>query len=180
LLGIDSESGAISIRSDGTLAGNGSIVGNVIVDGGTIEPGSSSGKLTVDGSVSMRTNARMLMEIGGTSDGMFDQLFASGDMTLGGNLIIDFINDFIPLITDEFLFLNGSTISGSFDNVEIRGLPTVMSYELFADGQQVVLRNVVPVPEPQTAFLFAIGTVLLGVTRQRFNLAACVLNRDFS
>ena len=162
VLGINSESGAISIRNGGMLTGNGSVIGNVIATGGTIAPGTSPGILSVGGMLSLGVDVDLVMEIAGNTTGMYDQLHAIEGVTLGGNLVIDFINNFMPSELDDFVLINGNSTTGTFTSVEIHGLPTDVSYELFVDEQQVVLRNVIAVPEPKS---ISIVLICLGLIR---------------
>ncbi|MBR0813144.1 autotransporter domain-containing protein [Bradyrhizobium diazoefficiens] len=76
---ISSASG-VAVNSGGTLGGTGTVA-NVIVNGGTLAPGTSIGTLTVAGSLSLTAASTYLIEVSPSSS---DRINATGGATLGG------------------------------------------------------------------------------------------------
>ncbi|MBL9165477.1 MAG: hypothetical protein JNL18_22315, partial [Planctomycetaceae bacterium] len=115
------------VRPGGTLQGvtgllsNPSIKGKVII-GGNLIIGQSPGLLAVDGDVQFDSTGSLQMEIGGSTPGtQFDQLFATGGVTLGGTLdlrLLDSSGGFtLPTVGQEFsLFTATGGVTGNFVN----------------------------------------------------------------
>ncbi len=97
-------------------------------DPGTIQPSApqpkhSAGQLTFVGSVTMGNTTGTQMRLGGLSAGdQFDQIAQSGGtLTLGGNLLVSFIDGFENLIknADTFdLITSNASLAGSLSNVQ--------------------------------------------------------------
>ena len=63
----------------------------------------------IDGDFYMESGS-ILLEIGGIESGMFDALFVDGSINImGGEILIDFIDGFLPSSGDSFDFLNYSS-----------------------------------------------------------------------
>lgn len=152
------------ISSWGTLTGNGTINGTVFV-GGTLSPGFSPGLITVNGDFEQGSSSTFVMEVAGTSAGLYDVINVSGNMSLLGKLELDFINGFAPDAGDDFqLFAVGGTQSGSFSSITISGLLPGFEYELITTGGVTslhALNDGQSVPEPSSAALLALGSVAL-------------------
>lgn len=105
----------LTLGIHGTLAGNGgTIIGNVINDGGLISPGNSPGVLTIDGDLT--STGMVKFELAGTGSGLFDQLLVSGNLKLGGVVEIDLLDGFDPAAGNSFNLLD----FGSFNNLGYR------------------------------------------------------------
>ena len=85
------ESGGLIDIQQGTVAGNGTIGGDVS-NGGTIAPGNSPGILTIDGNLNNGASGTIVVEIEGTSgagdSAGHDQIQVTGSSTLAGTLSI--------------------------------------------------------------------------------------------
>ena len=101
----------------GTIGGAINLIGNVVNRGGFISPGSPAGRINIDGDYTQEEGGTLLLEIGGTQAGEFDQLDISGSANLGGNLIVKTVNDFTPQPSDTFSPINWKTATGSFARV---------------------------------------------------------------
>ena len=164
----------------GRLTGAGTVSADVAMHGITA-PGNSPGTLVIDGNFTMYAGARLEMEIGGRTQGSsYDYLQVKGAATLGGDLVIRFVDGFQSSITsaDSFTLLSASTsLSGAFDNVANGGtLLTADGFGSFNVHYGVGPKTVVidgfvptPVPEPGTylAGLSAIGMLGLFGWRKR-------------
>tara|TARA_B100002003_G_scaffold109414_1_gene101316 strand:- start:1872 stop:3374 length:1503 start_codon:yes stop_codon:yes gene_type:complete len=99
----------IFIGEAGELAGDGTVSGDIENWGGVVSPGLSPGNLMIDGDFYMESGS-ILLEIGGIESGMFDALFVDGSINImGGEILIDFIDGFLPSSGDSFDFLNYSS-----------------------------------------------------------------------
>ncbi|MGQ0628156.1 MAG: FG-GAP-like repeat-containing protein, partial [Phycisphaerales bacterium] len=86
----------ILLFQNGTLGGNGTIIGPVI-NFGSVEPGNSPGTLTINGSYLQvgeiaelgSSSGKLTMQIDGLNPGQFDRLIVTGQTQLGGGLIVE-------------------------------------------------------------------------------------------
>jgi hypothetical protein len=112
--------GGLTIDATSTLAGSGTINGNLL-SGGTLAPGASAGAINVGGAVTLQSGGLFAAQVGGTVSGTdYDQVTATGMATLGGDLQVSFINSFLDTIQhgDTFEILtSGFGLSGDFANV---------------------------------------------------------------
>ncbi|CAG34976.1 autotransporter outer membrane beta-barrel domain-containing protein [Desulfotalea psychrophila] len=94
----------------GTLAGNGTIIGDVD-SAGIIAPGNSIGKLTINGNLSQTSSSDLQIEFG---DGGYDQLVVSGTAHLDGALSLIPIGYLAP---GTHQFINAGALAGNFATV---------------------------------------------------------------
>ncbi len=105
------------------LTGTGTTFADTIfTQGAMVSPGHSPGQLTFEGSVTMDNTTTTEMQLGGTNAGdEFDQIAQTGGtVTLGGKLLISFVDDFENIVTldDTFdIITSDAALSGSFSNV---------------------------------------------------------------
>ena len=128
--------------------------------GGTVFPGISPGTLTIDGDYE-QTGGLLGIEIAGTAPGQFDVLEVTGDVSLGGDLLLEFIDGFAPRQGDVFKFLDiGGALGGAFADVEVRNLLPGFQFDVRSDAgglTMVALNDGVFVPEPATLFLLTLA-----------------------
>jgi autotransporter-associated beta strand protein len=173
--------GTCTLASGVTIRGNGTVLGNLSVQG-TLAPGESAGQLTVNGNVTLSGNyqAEINGDVAGTS---YDQLLVTGSnhtVTLGGTLTVSDAS-YTPVSTDMFwVVLNNdpsNTLSGVFSNYAtsgspITGITALAGYAVYynADsttnsltgGNDVVIALV---PEPATlTMLFTALAAMGGLT----------------
>ena len=126
----------LSIGSDGTVSGNGTISG-VVLNLGTIAPGtgtSNPATLTVNGNYRQispagpgQDSGYLAVDVGGLTPGtQHDQLVVTGDAELGGGLIVQFINGFVPSQNDPSIKVVNPTgiTTDTFDVAFLPALPT--------------------------------------------------------
>ena len=165
--------GLLHVGAGGSIEGNGTLIApNRQVDiGGNIDPGLSPGLLTFDADVALTATGRMRIEMAGTAPGLFDVLEITGDATLDGTLLLEFIDGFAPRQGDTFEFLDvGGVLSGSFANVEVRNLAPGFQFDLRPDAgglTMVALNDGVFVPEPATFVLLMFASGGWGLRRRR-------------
>lgn len=148
----------------GVLEGSGVITGHLWIDG-VLQPGNSPGALTIFGDLTLNPDARLVLELGGSDPSLWDRIFVSGNINLGGILELVFLNGFRP--TGGFDLLFGSSIHGAFSEIYAAG----MRVSTYMEGGKFGL-NLEPkpaVPEPGSLLLAAAGVALLAARRIRSN-----------
>ncbi len=105
----------VSIQSAGTLAGTGTVVGDV-VNAGTLAPGASIGTLAITGSVTFNAGATYEVEVDASGAG--DRTNATGTATINGGTVRVLANlgTYAPSTTYTILTANGGR-TGTFDGV---------------------------------------------------------------
>ena len=134
--------GALTIEG-GSLGGVGQVNADVQATGSaTVNPGSSPGILSIDGSYSQEGETTLAIELGGFSPGSgHDRIDITGTASLDGTLILSLVNDFEPT-AGVFEVLTYGDRSGDFSSVEFDDLPAGLLYELVFDdtaGSAVVV-----------------------------------------
>ncbi|MDP9014631.1 MAG: hypothetical protein M3O41_18620 [Pseudomonadota bacterium] len=112
-----STSGGTSSGSGGTSSGSGGSGGS----GATSGPGTPGTPVKADQSAGVAT---LLLNISGTSQGVnYDYVNVAGKASLGGKLIVNFINSFAPTSGQKFVLVNAAGgISGDFASVVTNGV----------------------------------------------------------
>jgi hypothetical protein len=111
----------------GTLTGAGDIYGDVSNTGATVEPGSSTGTLAINGAYTHGSAATLSIEIvGPTSSTEYDVLDVNGPANLDGELQVEFLGGYDPEGGQEFVILTGSPVDGTFSTVTAPGRYTVI------------------------------------------------------
>lgn len=96
----------------GRLTGSGILAGSVDCNA-LVSPGSNSiGTITIQGSLRLRPDARVLVQING--DQSYDRLTVTGSATLDGTLEASLVDDFYPAARSSFPWCNGSAREGRF------------------------------------------------------------------
>jgi len=107
---------------------------------GTVSPGKSPGTLTIEGDYTQGDTGKLEIEIAGANSGQFDVLKVLGNITLGGELMLEFIDGFAPRQGNQFQFLDISgTLSGQFGEVEIVNLAPGFQFDLRRDGGNMTM-----------------------------------------
>jgi hypothetical protein len=105
--------GPVTVNFGGTLAGDGTVYGNVAGDG-RVAPGNSPGILTIDGDYTQSDDSVLEIEIGGLTPGNdnnnHDQVLVGGVATLGGVYEFQLFNGFVPQAGQAITFID--TFSG--------------------------------------------------------------------
>jgi len=90
----------------------------VLVNQGTLAPGSSPGALSITGHVTNSATAVLEAEIGGTTSGtQFDRLSVSASFARGGALRPVLVNGVRPQPSDSFRVLSAASLTGAWANV---------------------------------------------------------------
>ena len=106
------------VNHGGTLAGTGTVNGNVTNGfGGTVRPGDAPGTLTVN-SYAQMSGGTLLIDIAGTSTGQFSVLNVLGNANLNGLLHPVLLNGFTPTVGESFTFLDYASLAGAFSGIQ--------------------------------------------------------------
>jgi hypothetical protein len=147
----------INVEAGGYLISSGTVTANAVVqDQGAMVIGLSPGTLTIDGNYLQQSGGILEIEISGmTPDSEHDLLQITGNATLGGTLKLFFADGFAPqggnpsTENDTFAFMTvDGTLSGSFEEVIVKGLEEGFQYDITSEGGVVkltALSNGVPV-----------------------------------
>ena len=150
------------------LQGNGSFTGD-IQNYGTVAPGNSAGRLTINGNYTPGASAfgTIQIELGGTVPGTtYDQLVVTGDATLGGTLQVLLTNSFTPVPGNSFDILDWGSLDSTFDVVSLPKLSSDMRWvtsQLYTSG----VISVAAVPKPAAASLLLAGGLILACAAGR-------------
>ena len=191
--------GNLVVSAGGRLSGSGLIEGNLILFGGEVEfvgfvsgvvaPGkakvaagrlstaqlvetsSSAGTLSIDGDFEMLSGGVLEIEIGGLlADTQHDVLDVSGDVLLGGTLVLSFIDGFAPQTGQAFSFLEvGGELSGTLAEIQVEGLLPGFEFDLnFQDSQMtmIALTDGAAIPEPASGTILVMALTLIACRRR--------------
>jgi T5SS/PEP-CTERM-associated repeat protein len=155
--------GTLQVGQGGVLSGTGTIIGDVLINGGMLSPGVSPGTLVVDGHLTLLEGSSLTLEIGGDAPSLYDRIIVGGTLTLGGELIVRFLDGYIPPPEmSHFPLIVTSTIgSPSFDNVRFENIDPALVPASWSDGSFAIQ----VVPEPSTALLAYVMTAALILMR---------------
>jgi len=162
------ETNKVQVGPQGTLVGNGTIIGDVYNMGGTVAPGLSPGVMTIDGSLFGDTGSIFDFEIGGTGSGDFDQISATGFAALVDVILnITFIDDFMAAAGDMFDLITADQ-GGIYQIAQVNFFGA--SADDFILNSHDGTLTLTAVPEPSTLMLFGIAlAALVWVGRRRLN-----------
>jgi autotransporter-associated beta strand protein len=162
------------VHQHGTLAGIGTINGNVL-NNGTVSPGNLTGTLTINGNYTQLDEpaaGRLLIDIASPNAGQFGVLNVLGAAHLGGLLNPVLLNGFVPTIGESFTFLNYEAVSGSLFIFNRNIDDAAEHWNLtFASNNAIltVAPGNVPSPDQGSAFLLLI-LGLFGLMASRYLL----------
>ncbi len=104
--------------SGGTLSGNSTIQANIVNSGATSPGVNNAGTLSIAGSFTQTSTGSLNISIGGTTAGtQYDQVVATGPVTLGGALNLSTFNGFSAANNNSFVVVTGSSVSGLFASI---------------------------------------------------------------
>ncbi len=130
--------GPVTVDSEATLGGNGTIGGPVTVQsGGTLSPGLSVGVLNASSNVTLQPGSTNLMEISKTPL-TNDQLRVTGLLTLGGTLVISNLSGTLSG-GDSFRLFQAGSINGAFASFKLPVLGANLAWNTSNLGSSGVL-----------------------------------------
>ena len=122
--------GGLGVVFNGLVSGGGNFpgVGAVTFNGG-YAPGDSPASVELGGDVNFGSGNTLFVELGGTTQGSFDQLLVSDEVSLSGSLEITTIDNFPPTLGDTFEIITATGgVTGEFDNVTLPGAGYELRY----------------------------------------------------
>jgi len=157
------------VSHGGTLAGTGTVHGNVTNRFGAVSPGDAPGTLTVN-NYTQGINGTLLINIAGANAGQYSVLNVLGTANLSGLLDPVLLNGFVPTIGESFTFLDYGAATGSlfiFDrNIDNAMEHWEVTYES-TDAILTVAPGNVPVPDLGSTLLLLTLSLLGLVTYRR-------------
>src|SRR5205085_748417 len=143
----------------GTLAGDGVISDSVAIQaGGTLAPGLSIGKLTINNSLTLGgclafCGGSTIMEIAKSDSGLSNDLVVASSVTFGGVLRVTASGN--PLAEgDTFKLFDAGSFSGSFSSMVLPALPAAPA-GLFWDVSQLNTLGTIRVARPRPSLAIA-------------------------
>jgi autotransporter-associated beta strand protein len=154
----------VSVESDATLGGSGTVAGAIVVkSGGTISPGGTADRSLDVGSLTLAGGSTSLFDITGPGDGSganADEILASGAVTFGGVLELNFGGNYGDGAWDLFDF---ATSAGDFASInDVSGNYVGLNFD-----PSTGILSTSPVPEPGAVGLLALGGIAMLVRRRR-------------
>jgi autotransporter-associated beta strand protein len=159
------------VNHSGTLAGAGTINGNV-VNNARVSPGALGvpGELTVVHDYTQAQFATLMIQIAGVSPDQFSVLNVLGNASLNGFLDPVLLNGFVPSIGDSFVFLNYASLSGEFSQIRHPIFDNgMLQWSVIYEANNAILTVEQNVPDQGSTFLL-LTLGLLGLVTYRRQL----------
>ena len=155
-----------------TLAGTGTINGNVINGHGTVSPGHAPAILTINGTYTQTQYATLMIQIAGTSPGQFSVLDVTGNANLNAFLDPVLLNGYVSAIGDYFTFLNYASLTGGFSHIKHQVFDNgLLQWSVIYQNNSAIL-TVVPNTIPDqgsTLLLLTLGLLALVTYRRQLS-----------
>jgi len=151
LVGSATGTGAVTVKNLGSLAGDGMVGGDVLVEaGGTIAPGDGTGTLLLGGNLSLNDTSRFLFDLGANAASS-DLLLVAGSLDYVGSgvgsAVFDFSNHGVAL--GKYTLLTAGSLAGVDLSRFSIGAHDGFTGDLQLDGNSLSL-VVTAIPEPST------------------------------
>jgi hypothetical protein len=146
------------------VSGTGSIGGQVRFSGG-LSPGNNGPAAITLNSFTFAETTTLSLEIGGLAAGtQYDRLNFPGTGVLDGVLSVTLTGGFQPVQGNTFTLLDGGTLSGAFDTINLPGLSPGLAWDYVQTASDATL---IVIPEPSAALLLVGGAMVFGARRKR-------------
>jgi len=130
-------SGFVVSEAGGAITGGGTLrlLGTPFMNDGVTYPGvgGTTSILTVEGNYTFGPSATLLVDIGGTTPGAYDQLLNTGNVTLAGSLLVT-VTSFQPQDGDRFAAMTFAQRTGTFANVQLPFVPGIVLDTVWAEA----------------------------------------------
>jgi fibronectin-binding autotransporter adhesin len=134
------------VSSNAVLAGNGSIVGALVVtNGGILSPGTSVGKIILSNSPSLQ--GTVFMELSRTGISLAnDQIQVLSNLTFAGTLTVTNLGPDALVLGDQYKLFDAPGFAGNFANVNLPALASGLAWtnKLLVNGSIEVVAGPVP------------------------------------
>ena len=164
-----------SASEGGTLAGTGTVIGNVTNNvGGTVSPGDAPGGTLTVNSYTQRNGGTLLIDIAGPNTGQFSILDVLGTANLKPNslLLPALQNGFVPTVGESFTFVDYAALTGTFFIFDRNIDDAVEHWDVTYQSKDAILTVApgnVPVPDRGSTLLL-LTLSLLGLVTYRHSL----------
>ena len=113
------------------------------MNGGYIAPGLSPGILTINGDYSQDANSVLEIEIGGYEAGTeHDVLDITGNASIDGTIVLNFIDGFAPKQGDTLFFLEvAGVLDFMVEDVVVEGLKDGWNFDFFSGDEGLFLNS---------------------------------------
>jgi hypothetical protein len=126
----------------GSLAGSGTVTGNVTMNG-HLAPGLSPGSLTITGTLAPTASSAFDVEIGGLTPATeHDRALLNSAVALTGTLNVSLVNGFLPADLNTFTIMTFPSATGTFPTVNFPPLPGGMVWQIFYNPTSIVLKTI--------------------------------------
>jgi fibronectin-binding autotransporter adhesin len=168
--------GQYTLPGTQTIKGNGTVIGNLVAASDTtVAPGSSPGKLTIQGNFTEQLGGTLEIEVEGmTRQTDYDWLDVTGEAALAGTLEVLLGGGFAPesgATFDVLTAAGGITVDPIFVLTDNGGLAPSQFWTYNLLNNETLFQLQVGVPEPSTLMLaaavFVAGLLLAGRKRRR-------------
>jgi fibronectin-binding autotransporter adhesin len=131
--------GGRSVYFFGNENGAGSFTGvGAAVFLAAVSPGNSPASVSFGGDADLTSTSTLNIELGGTMPGIqYDQLLVTGQLALGGTLVVSLINGFAPALNQSFDLLDWGSLAGNFASLSLPTLGGGLSWntaQLYTTG----------------------------------------------
>ena len=133
----------VQLNTDGTLCGNGTVEGDVEMDGGTLcvdETLGDTETLMVDGALDV-TSGDLVFDVAGTGLGDADFIVVTSQADLAGSrVVINLADGYLPALGDrvEIMSASGFVSLPSPSNAVVQGAPPGFQFDFQIDGDKLV------------------------------------------
>jgi T5SS/PEP-CTERM-associated repeat protein len=159
------QAGTFIVGRGGVISGDGGVLeGLVRMQGGTLAPGNSPGRLTIVGDLVIDSGTLLLEAL---DAGQIDGIDVQGTVSIGAGVNFDVLLGFAPSSTLDFLTATGGIhLAPGFAGPRVyallgSGAPTVGSVSVVIGTQSFDVPVTTPVPEPAGWALLLAGLVAL-------------------
>ena len=171
LYGVANLTGAGTVFDSSTTASTVSFYTSAT--GGLAPGGGVSGNTTA--TLTLGSNVGVTLNSGSTSifniaSAASNDKISGGTLTLGGTLVINFLNGYSPTLNQTFTLFSASTLSGGFSSITFEDNGVVDANDAGTLSAGVLTITAVAVPEPSVVFLLLVGFVALFHIRHRNRL----------
>jgi hypothetical protein len=154
------------LGAGGKIAGSGRVQANLVTSSGTLAPGHSPGALSFSSNLTLLGGSEIVLEIGGTNAGAYDQVLVDGVLARAGTLTVTNLG-WTFAGGDQFNLFDFGAWSGAFSATNLPTLSGGLSWDFTQFESSGVLGVVSAIPEPSVLAAAAAGLALFGWFRRR-------------
>ncbi len=132
-------SGSATIGAGQTITGTGRIRDTITIEG-TIAPGDSVGEINCNaGAITLAPTAVLEIELLANDGASHDRITGAADHVIDGALIVSELPGYVPVVGDEFVIIDGASVTGEFSSLTFPSTLPNRVYRVFYETDQVLL-----------------------------------------